>query len=159
MNRRTEIFDRTSKETRPGQTGTVALHQSRSSPGFFDGHDLFGRLSHGWEFYQQFFSLYKQQERFAELQELCMVDVSAVDHSRPPVPDWLRFGCQQVTASPQKKPVEGYLQMCLQKPTRSHNVMTPETALRDPPAQQRSGSDGVAFCENLRDWGSSERKC
>src|SRR5271156_2062419 len=62
------------------------LRQSRCSPEFFDGQDLFGRLGHGWGFYQQFVSPYEQQEHFAEFQELWMVDVPAVDHSRPPIP-------------------------------------------------------------------------
>jgi hypothetical protein len=55
---------------------------SRCSTEFFDGHDLFGQLAHDWEVYQQFFPFDKQQEHLAELQELCMVNVPAHDHSR-----------------------------------------------------------------------------
>jgi hypothetical protein len=53
---------------------------SRCSTESFDGHNLFGRLGHGGEFYQQFFPFNEQQEHLAELQELCAVDSPAGDH-------------------------------------------------------------------------------
>jgi hypothetical protein len=58
------------------------MRVSRCSTEFFDGHDLFGQLVHDWEFYQQLFPFDKQQEHLGELQELCMVNVPALDHSR-----------------------------------------------------------------------------
>jgi hypothetical protein len=55
----------------------------------------------------------------AELQELCLVYVSGRSFARPRVPDWLRFGCEQVSASAEEKLVEGYLQVARKKPTCS----------------------------------------
>ena len=65
-----------------GHLAQPACGVSRCSIEFFDWQALLGQLVHDWEPYQQIFPFNKQQEHLAEPQELFMVNVPVLDHSR-----------------------------------------------------------------------------